>query len=289
MLPKLAEVFGSSVDALLGVAPREPEAVHEAEVVTDPEPELNTRNHWEFHYDAGRKTHIWFAVWVLLLGVLMLFRLFSPINVTPWGFIWPSALLFFGLYGIYPSFSFFRLGCAVFGGYVLLESLEITHLGLDRSFALPLFVLLLGLHLLVEAFKKPEKRSVSFTHNGKPAHIPSNHCTQEDGGFSCAVTFGDEDYHIRLTELAGGTAAVTFGELTVDLTGCEALAPEAWVTANCSFGELTLCVPRRFRAEVNASTSFGNVEIDGVPCSEPEGILYVDARANFGEITIDYI
>ena len=57
MLPRRAEIFGISTDALLGRDTAQP--VHTAEVIDEEENEpegLHIDNgNWEFHWDAGRK------------------------------------------------------------------------------------------------------------------------------------------------------------------------------------------------------------------------------------------
>ena len=66
-LPKLAEIFGISTDELLGVERKE---VHPAEIVpadgeeNDVHPEMT----WELSLDGGKKGSIGLAVWILLVG-----------------------------------------------------------------------------------------------------------------------------------------------------------------------------------------------------------------------------
>lgn len=123
MLPKLAEIFGTSTDALLGM---ETEKVMDAEVVSAGAEDENEFRYedgkMEFHYDGGRRTSMGFAIWVLLTGVLKILHMIlypeAPVGII--NIAWPTALLIFGLYGIYPRFSFLRFGCALFGGYTLI-------------------------------------------------------------------------------------------------------------------------------------------------------------------------
>lgn len=70
-LPKLAEIFGISTDELLGVERKE---VHPAEIVpadgeeNDVHPEMT----WELPLDDGKKGGIGLAIWILLVGGIML-------------------------------------------------------------------------------------------------------------------------------------------------------------------------------------------------------------------------
>ena len=65
MLPRLAAIFGCSVDALLGLSTASP--VHpEAE---DSDMDVVDRDHlWEIKWELGKKRSIAVALWILLLG-----------------------------------------------------------------------------------------------------------------------------------------------------------------------------------------------------------------------------
>lgn len=290
MLPKLAEIFGISVDCLLGLS--EPEKVQEVELVEpvqaqESEESSRRKYQWEFHWDVGRKSSIFFALWVLLMGGMMLYNLLTNQHLTLWEMAWPSALMFFGISGLYPKFSFFRLGCTLFGLYSLFENLQITSLGFSGDLLMIAAVMLFGLSLLVDAFRKPEEPRFSFTRNAADKHKCSY--IQTEDRFTSNVSFGEDTHRIDLPRLAGGTANVSFGESTVDLSGCKEIAPACTIEANCSFGSLTLRVPSRFRVELKHSTSFASVDQEGHPDPEPDGTIFLDAKASFGEITVIYI
>ena len=80
MLPALASIFGISVDALLGLEEPKNEKAADAEIleITIPgaaeDNPTTGKSHWEFRWDGGRKPRVWFAVWVLVMGALMLFN-----------------------------------------------------------------------------------------------------------------------------------------------------------------------------------------------------------------------
>ncbi len=295
ILPKLASIFGTSVDALLGVAPAESEPVHEAEIVEPNTCEQNNKkgNSFEFHWDAGRKPRIWFAVWVLLMGLMLLYTHLNnrqwAVGPTFWDMAWPSALLLFGLSGLYPRFSFFRLGCALFGGYSLLENLEITFLGLSPAILLIIALLLFGTSLLVDALRRPKKSGFSVSCDGKhPTKFNTEYSYKEDQ-FTSSASFGEDTHAVELPTLRHGEINCSFGELTVDLSGVEKLTDNCRIDANCSFGELTIRVPRRFRVELDRRASFASVDIQGHCDAAASDTLYLTADANFGEISIVYI
>ncbi len=298
MLPRLAEIFGTSTDALLGVEadPKEP-PVHEAEVVDGDHKhsfEFQMDSHegkgdWSFHWDSGRRHALVFAIFVLLVGALTLLSRLYSWDVGFWGILWHSALLIYGLAGLYPRFSVFCLGIAIFGGYSLVANLNIWKLDIAGELIFPVMLLLFGIGFLIDALRKPKKPVFRVTHNGKDARRTTYSCDSGTDRFSCNLSFGEKTHQVNLPMLAGGDASVSFGELTVDLSGCETVTENCYVQANCSFGELRVKVPRRFRVEPRTGTAFASVNVVGHPDSEVAGIIFLDANVSFGEIEIRYI
>ena len=288
-LPRLAEIFGISTDELLGIERKE---VHPAEIVPADTEENGVHIHpdgsLELSWDGGKKSSIGLAVWILLVGGIMLASYFLSFHAKLWDVLWPSALLVFGIFGLFPRFSFFRLGCSLFGLYFLLSNLNFAPFRLGREFLLPVFLLLFGGSLLVDTIRKPKKGGFSFNRSGKGGS-KRDHCTCTGDSFDCATVFGENHYVIPLPTLSGGSADVSFGELSVDLQKCEQLSPDCSITLNCAFGELELIVPSRFRVEPTNSTAFASVEISGAPRGDAVGIIRVSCDVSFGEITIRYV
>lgn len=294
MLPKLAEIFETTTDELLGRSA--PEKVYEAEVVRSDvcnDSEENdgihlAKGNFELSWDGGKKNTLGMAVWVLLVGGLLLTAGLLKWNVGFWDILWPSAILVFGLFGLFPRFSFFHLGCGFFGAYFLLSNLNIKPFDLGKELLLPIFLLLFGLSLLFNSLRKPNRKRFSITHNGINSKTSSS-CNIENERFDCSLSFGEETHPVQLPRLSGGEANLSFGELTVDLTACEEIADGCPISANCSFGELRLLVPRWCRADVASSKVFAAVEIQGAPDPAPRCTMLVDANVSFGEISICYI
>lgn len=295
MLPKLADIFGISIDELLGCAAPEyrTEPVFEGELVntsSGADDTDNNKNKWEFRYDEGSKSSLGLGLWIILAGSLLLAGNLLNWNVDLWGILWPSGLMVFGLFGLYPKFSFFRLGCSLFGGYFLLSNLNILSFSQGKDLLLPVFLLLFGLSLLVDGIQKPKNGKFTVLHNG--TLLPDKHrqrCVVENEHFACDTSFGENSYRIDVPCLRSGEANVSFGELTVDLSGCESLCEGCRIDANCSFGELELLVPSRYRVELDSSTAFGSCDIEGQSDPQPEGTINLDASVSFGQITIHYI
>ena len=298
MLPRLAEIFGITTDELLGIQREQP--VHLAEVLPedDSEPEglhfKGTAGDWELNWDGGRKSGVALALWVLLTGGLLLASNILSWGADLWGIAWPSALLLFGLFGLYPRFSCFRLGCALFGGYFLVNNLVPDFFVLERQYLLPVFLLLFGLSLLVDALRKNKKPTFRVFHNGqqvlrKEGGHRQNHFRADGETFEYSVCFGEDRKAVELPRLSGGSVSVSFGELTLDLTGCGEFAEGCAIGADCSFGELTILVPRCCRVESITGTAFGAVDVSGQPSPEAQSVIHMDCSANFGEIQIRYI
>lgn len=296
MLPKLAEIFGITSDQLLGIAPKAEAPAQPAEIVcqgNEPEGIPINNGKWEFKYEAGRYARVGIALWVLLVGGLLLAVNLLKWDVGLWDILWSSGLLVFGLAGLYPKFSFFRLGCGLFGGYFLLENLGILPFSMGKALLLPIAILLFGLSLLVDALRKNQKPQFLITRDGKQVcdgekrHVTN--LVQEGEAFACSTNFGEDTHAIELHRISRGEAEVSFGELTVDLSGCEEVSDDCRIDADCSFGELTLLVPRRFRVIHTKDSSFASVDISGHPDPEPQGTIHINCSVSFGEIQIRYI
>ena len=287
MLPKLAEIFGTTTDALLGIAPAETPKTLEAEVVTE-DPDDESGHNWEVRLDAGRKGSISLAVWIILTAGSMFVAQRLQVAVTFWDLLWTNGLLVFGLFGLFPKFSFFRLGCTLFGAYFLLDKLNAAPF-FSRDLLLPAFLLLFGLSLLADALRKPHRPHFSVIHNGRSVANSDSGCNMGEDSFDIGCSFSEQNYPISLPSLRQGDADVSFGHLTVDLTQVGSFAPNCTVDANCAFGLLTVLVPRHIRAQVNQDAAFGAVEIRGCHAPETDANIYIDADASFGQIVIQYI
>ena len=103
VLPDLADVFGISVDELLGKGA----VTREAEIV---EPEEETEEHgftWSWKYES-KKGGILFALFILTVGALLLLRSFIPaMDISVWTILWTTALIYIGVSGLIGHFSLF--------------------------------------------------------------------------------------------------------------------------------------------------------------------------------------
>ena len=297
-LPRLAAIFGITTDELLGMEPQS--KVHQAEVVGDDDDSdqgifnfsLNSKESengkWEFRWDSGRRSAVGFACWVLLMGILLLCNNLLTWDVGFWSLAWPSSLLMLGLFSG-KLFSLSSLVLVVLGGYFLVDNLGLMPMELSGKVIWPAMVILFGLSLLFDALRKPKKPKFSVVRHGKDSEKSSWHSVNNETSFECALAFGQRTYRAEVAMLEEGEATVNFGELTVDLSGCNAVAEGCNLEVTCGFGELTLLVPKCYAVQCENATMFASIDITGQPDSVPTGIIGLEATANFGQINIRYI
>lgn len=292
MLPKLADIFGITTDDLLG---RTRQTVHEAEVVeeeNEPEGIHIQKGNWEFKWDSGQREALTFAVLVLITGTLTLLSRLLSWGAGFWEILWPTALLVYGGRGLLRRFSFFSAGCALCGAYFLADNLTSWDMNFGGELIFPIIIVLFGISLLIDALHKPKKPHFSISHNGKhhrDGEDTVNEYSTDDETFDCSLSFGECTRVIDLPRLSGGEVSVSFGELTVDLSGCEEITDGCEIEASCSFGQLNLLVPKCCRVKTDAGTAFGSISIVGQPDNDYRATIELDGSANFGQIEVKYI
>lgn len=282
VLPELADVFGISLDELMGRSSQ----VCEAEPVEAENGKSGYSWHWE---PPMRKRHsIIFALFVLLYGGLLLLNNVMSYDVSWWTLLWTLSLSFIGVSGLCHGFSFFCLIMTVAGGFFLLDSYELFTFDLGWGVLIPAVLIIWGISLLLDLIlgKKKKKKTVHVNHNGKTKREYS--CT--NGWLACEMSFGDYRTAVATPVLRGGSIECNFGTYTVDFSGCEALAENCKVEVENNFGNLTLLVPDHFRVELGSNETFaGDVEIKGSPAPETQGLLVINGESNFGSLEIKYI
>ena len=284
MLPRLAEIFDSTIDALLGVEKKaeteDPmpvqvqEEVAEVPVVTAP----------------NRRVGIGIALWLLLAGLVLLAVEIRPtyhlaVSISGWKTVCLSGLMVYGLLGVYPRFSLFRLGCSAVGGYYLFVDLFQPSVQLNEELLLPILLLFFGAGLLADTIRGKNPFAGHFSLCG------AQRKAFEYAGrwFRCSTCFGSEHRNISLPELDGGEASVCFGELVLDLHDCGSFRSDCRISLECVFGSLTLQVPRSIRLECVNENVFGTVQEIGCPDPGAQTVLRVRNEVVFGAITLKYI
>ena len=295
MLPRLSELFGITVDELLGVAKTEATQTAVLEGTVEDSNADEDGHGFEFNFEPGRRDGIFIALFILLVGALTLVSVLFNLGVSFWSILWPSALLIYGLAHLLPRFSVFSLGCALFGGYYLIRNLGIWEFTIAGELIFPIAVVLFGVGLLVDALRKPRKPRFSISRNGVKlssddgSKKTESHFSSEEDSFDCSLSFGEKTQYVQLSCLRYGDISCSFGELTVDLSGCEEIGDGCRINATCSFGQLNLLVPRKYRVHADSHTAFAGLSFEGQPDSTPQGIIELEASVNFGETQVQYI
>lgn len=295
VLPKLADIFGTTTDALLGRDAEVP--VCETQIVTEGDDENNgftyDNGKVHFHWDGAKLEGVGLACWVLLTGIVYLITRLIPIDVSFWNILWPSFLLVLGIFGLFPRFSAFRLGCALVGGYFLADKLHILSMKPDNGIIFAVIILLFGLSLLADALRKHKRRDFHVNYinkDGKVHHGKIHHDYKVDGNnFEYEASFGSSTQLVQLDKLRSGKICTNFGEYTVDLSGVADVENGCRLDAECNFGELVILVPRAYTVIPDTSTSFASFQLDGHPEEVSKGTILLNASVSFGDITVRYL
>ena len=288
MLPKLAGIFGISIDTLLGGDEPEPQ-VHEGEVVVEPTDDNEgvqfRKGNWQFKMSGGRKNALGFALLVLATGGQLLAARILDVELSFWSALWPVALMILSFVEMPSRVSFFHFGCILFGAYFALDNWNVLPFSITKTMIFPVILVLFGLSLLVDALRKPRKRHFKITRSNDSKHQLS----YRDEGFDYNASFSEHSALINLEKLSSGTVTTSFGDFTLDLSGVKKVSKNCHIEATCSFGETTLLVPSRYKVLMTKSCAFAENSISGHPDEVPEGTISLDCSVSFGEFLVKYI
>ena len=274
-LPKLASIFGITTDELLG-APR----TVEAEVDQEEDPDSTV----EITVPTQKKASIGLAVWLLIAGCAALYFSLMKKDIPLFTVFWSSGLLTFGLFGLYPRFSPFRLGCALAGGYFLAGIiLNLPGLGW------PVVLIVLGILLLIRGLQKQKEHTFRCgTHPHVKVKGVASGFQMKGDHFSCESSFCDKNNLVTLDTLRYGYVSGNFGHMTVDLRGCREIMDGAEVELQYSFGEVNLLVPASCRVILQVDNAFGEVKVIGQPAENAAATLRVTGDVHFGQGSVQY-
>lgn len=302
ILPRLAKILGITTDALLGsepespVSPSLPAPADPAEEEDDDRPgiyvESDNGRKWDIHFDAPKKVSFSLAGWLICTALLMLAGPVLKINETNsigfWSAVWISALFVWGVSGMIRHIRFSNVVATLGGVYFALEGLGLLHLNLGWEIVFPALILLLGVSLLIDGFRK-KNRSSGGVHITTPELGVASEIRMEDGYLVYSNSFGEDHYLVSTPELKGGSISVSFGEHVLDFSGVEQVAEGCTIELNSSFGEIRLRIPKRYRVNFVTSKNFAETAVHGYPDNEPEGTINLVSNLSFGELSIVYI
>ena len=286
ILPELAALFGISVDALLG----KEEPVHTAEPIpAQDEPQESWQRQWNLRL---KNSGLIFALFILTVGALLLVNYLCALEASTWTVLWTTAVFYIGISGLLGGFSLFCLVMSLGGLGFLLSAYGVLTIRLGWGILLPALLLLWGVSLVIDILcgkrrkrKKTVQRISNAAHGKRP--VREMHC--DDGYLHCSLNFGDGRIPVVVPVLRGGDIDSSFGEFTVDLSGCGAVAENCTLEVDNSFGSLTLLVPERFKVELTRDESFGATQVRGCPAAQVEGLIHIAADISFGNLEIRYV
>ena len=280
MLPKLAELFQTTTDELLGI---------NAAPAANADNEEEEKNGWELHIEPGKREGIGLAIYILIVGALIFASRYMGWDVSLWSVMWPSALLVGAVLSIFKRIRFTNCIVALVGAWFLVNNLGVLELSINKSLIFPALIVMFGLCLLVDILfrQKSNKRGIhkrgSFSNKGK------KHFVQENERFECVNNFGETMHRITLPRLSGGRVDVCFGEMEIDLTPCGEIAEKCEIEVAVNFGELSLKVPGAYNVVCTAGTSFSEITISGSPNEQSGRTIILCGDVNFGELSIEYV
>lgn len=284
VLPELANLFGITLDELLG----KQESVR-AEVVED---EHKGSSNWSWQWNAfpAKKSGVHlFSFYLISIGAVMLMNNLFSFDVSWWTVVWTLALAFTGLGGLFKRFSIFSLIVCLTGVGFLVSEYVTLPIKFSWGLVIPALILLWGLSLLIDTFgiRKSIRRAHRNTCSTKEE---TREYSCADGYLSCDYCFGSQRTAVVADTLRGGMIDCSFGEFTFDFSACKTAAPDCLLSVDNSFGSVTLLFPTHLAAKMkDHDNSFASVSFNGSPAAVTNGTVLLNLDNSFGTIHIRYI
>lgn len=290
-LPLLADIFGVTIDELLGKKPIESHVV----ILEKEKQESQKKDHtFTFHWEPGVwNSIVGIIVMILVCTVLLLKHVtpWLPEEVSTWNLIWPILIFGVGLASVRSSVAF-GIGAMLIGAY------EFCWFALNRPDYLIkmdwyIAILVLALLLMIGAlvsklFKRNKKKHRRYIHFDADNTEPQMKYDDEDGFLNASMSFGSEDIHYDNRQLKGADIDASFGDYTIDLRDVEEIEEDTVLEVDVKFGNMDLYLPKGVNLIKNVSASFGACDVSGTPRGEQRKNIYVKGNVRFGNLDIYY-
>ncbi len=279
VLPDLAELFGVSVDELLGK-----EKPCQAEVV-----EEKKQHHvvWNF---PGRKGSILSALYVIVVAGLILMNNLCHFDVSWWTVVWTVACVFISLHGFGDDASLGRITAGFLGLYVLLTAYGVFAWSFRWSVAIPVMLLIWGLSLLIDAIRGGKPLVYVSTNKNIEKDKEKREFSCADGYVKCEFAFGTHRTVVAAETLRGGSIETAFGQFTIDFSGCKSASPDCTIEVEHGFGSLTLLFPKHLAVEViKGDSAISKVNVEGSPAEVTNGTVRLSLENAFSALNIRYV
>ena len=287
-LPLLADLFGVTVDELLGVKPIEPHVV-----ILDKEPESEKNNkgvQFSIHRDDGHWGAITLCITAILICVMLILRSMTPLfnraDVGVWNYIWPLLVFGLGLASVREDVVF-GVAAMAFGAY------ELVWFGWGVPFEIQWYVvvLILALTVLIKILlqklgllQKKNKKFVEVEGNA-----PNRVCNYSDEGnfIRAEMSFGHNSITYPYDTLNGMKLETNFGDHEIDLRSVRNFN-NALMEVEVNFGNVIITLPPCVRVVKSADTAFAALRVIGEPDPAADQTVYLKGDVNFGNLEIRY-
>jgi transcriptional regulator with XRE-family HTH domain/predicted membrane protein len=300
LLPLLADLFGVTVDELLGVKPVEPHViVLDKDERKDDDQAKGNRDgfYWEWNKGSGKWSTIAFCIGMILVCLLFILRRMTPlfpdfveggITLKAWNYVWPLLVFTAGLITLGSSTA---AGIAImaFGGYEFVRRTLLPYgislIGIPWYVILLIFAVAL---LVITIYHEIRGKRVYREHNGKHVKAPVMDVSQEDDRLEADMSFGSGVITYESETLKGGNIDTNFGEYTVDFTNVKTFAENCLVDVSQNFGSLTILLPRKVNLVKSSDTSFASFAVIGNADPDADQRVIIRGDVNFGTLQVKY-
>lgn len=297
LLPLLGELFGVSVDELLGVKPVEPHVViiNKEDASDDKE-----KKGFQFEWNKNSRSRSWQTI-AFCIGAILVCLFYILHNMTglfpyietesltlkDWNYIWPLLVFTFGLMSVsssipvgvtlslYGAYEFIRRALIPYG--VNLVSIPWSVVVMVLAVLILLMVILGKLHLL-PAIRRKSGGSKS----------PILEYSSENDYLKAEMSFGNNEIHYDRPVLQGGEIDSNFGDYTIDLRDVKEFSSNCLLKIDQSFGNIAVLLPRTVRLVKKSETSFAAFTQIGNPDPDAPFTMVICADVNFGSLQIKY-
>lgn len=296
LLPLLAELFGVSVDELLGVKPVEP---HVVIINKEESGESDSKKGFEFEWGNSRRSKSWHTI-ALCIGAILICLFYilhnmaglfpyiesESVTLKDWNYIWPLLVFTFGMMSI-PSSIPVGVTLTLFGAYEFVRRALIPY-GVDLV-AIPwsvvvmilailiLLMIILGkLHILPKFRKRSKADSPTLEYSSENDHLKAD------------MSFGNNHIHYDRAHLNGGEIDSSFGDYTIDFRDVTSFSPNCVLEIDQNFGNITVLLPKIVRLVKKSDTSFAAFTQVGNPDPDAPYTMVINADVNFGSLQIKY-
>jgi len=303
LLPLLADLFGVSVDELLGVKPVEPHVIIlDKDEVPNEEKKGKGSFNFEWNKSSNRWTTVAFCIGAILICLFFLLHSLPGVQMFPyieteeltlkgWNYVWPLMLFTFGLMNVRSNIAL-SVTMMAFGGYEFVRRVLLGY-GVATLPTIPWYVILLVFAIVMLLLVILGKTHI-FRKKDRIVHRNGDRSPRmdyrDDNNYMRAdMSFGNGTIHYDRDVLAGGSIDSNFGDYTIDLRDVTTFAQDCLLKIDQSFGNITLLLPKHVRLVKSSDTSFAAVTSTGDPDPDATQTIIIRADVSFGSLQVKYL